>query len=95
MRKYNIVDFNGVNVGKVVEVRQLGQCQAWALIEDAGRILFQSYNTICGYIENNVFYEFGKYSRTTSKQRAKFLKEYLCGHNIVELGHQQETYFSY
>ena len=33
-------------------------------------ILFKSYNTIVGFVDytENVFYEIGKYSRTTSKQ---------------------------
>lgn len=33
-------------------------------------IVFKSYNTIVGFVDytENVFYEIGKYSRTTSKQ---------------------------
>ena len=33
-------------------------------------ILFKSYNTIVGFVDctENIFYEIGKYSRTTSKQ---------------------------
>lgn len=47
--------------------------------------LLKSYSTICGYIDKTEqkFYEYGKYSQTTSKQITMYYKRYYSNYERV------------
>lgn len=62
------------------EWEQLDHCNAW--ISDRTLI---SYSTAVAYFDGINIYEFGPYSRTTSKQVTKWANEYHPGADIIRL----------
>lgn len=59
--------------------KQLDSKQAWIYDFGFGLVL-QSYNTLVGFLDysKNTFYEFGKYSQTTSKQVTTLCRKLDC-----------------
>ena len=68
-------------------LHQLNSMQAWVLRDiTTGNLYLQSYNTIVGMLDTktNTFFEFGKYSRTTSKQVTTFCNMYNCDRVLMK-----------
>lgn len=95
MKTYTITDYNEsyfLKVGAQIERAQFGENatqldskQAW--IHRIGKyIVLQSYNTLVGVLdsENMTFFEFGKYSRTTSAQVSSFCALYGCKRELIK-----------